>query len=216
MADNVQITAGTGTTVRTDDVGSGVQIQVVKLALGADGAEDLLVDSGQKTMANSVPVTIASDQTFSMSEYIYSISVTPTVTVGAYHANDDVGGLFTLTNAMRTSGGSGFWQSIHIIDKANQKAAFVIVLFNSSPGAATISNNVAISFSTDVTKVIRTFLVPSTAYDTVGGVAFADMNIGQVVTASGSANLYAAVMCYGTPTYSSASDLTFTFGFVQE
>jgi hypothetical protein len=59
-------------------------------------------------------------------------------------------------------------------------------------------------------------LVPSTAYDTVGGIAFADVNIAQVVTASGSANLYAAVMCYGTPTYVSSSDLIFTFGFVQE
>jgi len=37
MADNVAITPGSGTTVRTDDVG-GVQYQVVKLDLGGDGA----------------------------------------------------------------------------------------------------------------------------------------------------------------------------------
>ena len=61
MADNVAITAGAGTTVRTDDVG-GIQIQVIKIALGADGAEDLLLDSGQKTMAASLPVVVASDQ----------------------------------------------------------------------------------------------------------------------------------------------------------
>lgn len=36
MADNVMITAGSGTTVATDDV-SGVQFQRVKLTLGADG-----------------------------------------------------------------------------------------------------------------------------------------------------------------------------------
>ena len=61
MADNVQITAGAGTTIRTDDIGAGVQDQVMKIALGADGAEDLLLDSGQQTKANSLPVTIASD-----------------------------------------------------------------------------------------------------------------------------------------------------------
>lgn len=38
MADNVAITAGAGTTIRTDDVGGGVQVQVVKLAASADGS----------------------------------------------------------------------------------------------------------------------------------------------------------------------------------
>ena len=65
MADNVAITAGAGVTIRSDDVG-GVQTQVFKLALGGDGVEDLLLDSGQQTMAASLPVTFASDQTFPM------------------------------------------------------------------------------------------------------------------------------------------------------
>jgi hypothetical protein len=38
MADNVAITAGAGTTISTDDVGSGVQVQRVKVQFGADGA----------------------------------------------------------------------------------------------------------------------------------------------------------------------------------
>lgn len=60
MADNIDITPGSGKTVRTDDV-SGVQTQVIKIALGGDGVEDCLVDSGQQTMANSVPVVLASN-----------------------------------------------------------------------------------------------------------------------------------------------------------
>lgn len=61
MADNVDITPGTGATVAADLVG-GALYQRVKLAIGADGeAADL--DSGQQTMANSVPMTLASDQT---------------------------------------------------------------------------------------------------------------------------------------------------------
>lgn len=62
MADNVSITAGNGTSVATDDV-SSVHYQKVKIALGADGAVDTLLDSGQQAMENSVPVTLASDQT---------------------------------------------------------------------------------------------------------------------------------------------------------
>jgi hypothetical protein len=36
--------------------------QIVKIGLGADGDHDCLLDSGQQTMAQSVPVAIASDQ----------------------------------------------------------------------------------------------------------------------------------------------------------
>lgn len=62
MADNVEITAGTGTDIATDDV-AGVHYQKVKIALGADGAIDGLLDPGQAAMAASLPVVIASDQT---------------------------------------------------------------------------------------------------------------------------------------------------------
>lgn len=61
MADNVAVTAGSGTNIATDDV-SSVHYPKMKIALGADGAIDTLVDSGQQTMANSVPVVLASDQ----------------------------------------------------------------------------------------------------------------------------------------------------------
>lgn len=62
MADNVSITSGTGVSIRADELGSGVQVQVVKIALGADGVEDNLVDGGQQLMAVSIPVAIASNQ----------------------------------------------------------------------------------------------------------------------------------------------------------
>ena len=60
MADNVDITEGSGKTIRADEVG-GALYQVVKIALGAEGsASDL--DRGQQVMSASLPVAIASDQ----------------------------------------------------------------------------------------------------------------------------------------------------------
>ncbi|MGL6210811.1 MAG: hypothetical protein ACRC14_13390 [Paracoccaceae bacterium] len=53
MADNVPVTPGTGALIATDDVG-GVQFQLVKLTLGADG-----VDGGPVSAANPLPVTVA-------------------------------------------------------------------------------------------------------------------------------------------------------------
>lgn len=60
MADNVDITPGTGATVAADEVG-GALYQRVKVAVGADGAAADLAP-GQAAMAASLPVVIASDQ----------------------------------------------------------------------------------------------------------------------------------------------------------
>jgi hypothetical protein len=60
MADNVAITAGSGTTIAADDIG-GVLHQRVKISIGADGsATDWPVNSGN--VGATVPrVTLASD-----------------------------------------------------------------------------------------------------------------------------------------------------------
>jgi len=47
MADNIEVTAGSGTTIAADDIGAGVLVQRVKLGLGADGtAVDAVGGSG--------------------------------------------------------------------------------------------------------------------------------------------------------------------------
>ncbi len=62
MSDNFLFDPGTTTTAAADDV-SGVLYPRVKLTMGADGAADMDLDSGQQTMVNSLPVAIASNQT---------------------------------------------------------------------------------------------------------------------------------------------------------
>lgn len=62
MADNVTADAGAGgATFAADDIG-GVHYPRTKIVLGADGAADLDLDSGQQAMAASLPVVIASNQ----------------------------------------------------------------------------------------------------------------------------------------------------------
>lgn len=60
MADNVAITAGSGTTIAADDV-SSVYYQRVKIDLGGDGAASPLV-RGQQANADSLPVTLSTEQ----------------------------------------------------------------------------------------------------------------------------------------------------------
>ena len=73
MADNIQVTQGTGTTMATDDI-SGVQYPRVKISWGVDGSAvdasasnplpvtstQLPVSLGQKAMSASMAVAIAS------------------------------------------------------------------------------------------------------------------------------------------------------------
>jgi hypothetical protein len=60
MADNVDVTPGTGKTIAADDVG-GVLYQRVKVAIGFDGTATDLAPA-QKTKSESFTVNLASDQ----------------------------------------------------------------------------------------------------------------------------------------------------------
>ncbi len=67
MADNTQINVGIGgDIIRTKSI-AGIKTEIVQLDLGGETAEQLIT-AGQKTMANSVPVVMASD-------YVQPVSV---------------------------------------------------------------------------------------------------------------------------------------------
>jgi len=59
MADNVAVTAGSGTSVATDDV-SGVHFQKIKVDAGGDGAS-VPVIAGRQAAAASVPVVVSNE-----------------------------------------------------------------------------------------------------------------------------------------------------------
>lgn len=52
MADNVQITAGSGTTIATDDAGVGGHVQLVKLAISTDGSATLISADSDGLLVN--------------------------------------------------------------------------------------------------------------------------------------------------------------------
>lgn len=144
-----------------------------------------------------------------------NIAPTLAVTVAAYSAGNCVGGLLTLTSAMRISGGSGAWAKLTITDHANQKAPLDILLFKSSP-AGTFTDHAAFPTMTAADNALVSARISIAASDwvTVGGSAYVTKLVGPLpVTASGSANLYAAMNTSGTPTYAATTDLNAIFGF---
>jgi len=81
MADNVSITAGSGTSIASDDIG-GVQHQRIKLTLGADGVSD-----GDVSSTNPMPVT----GTFYQATQPVSAASLPLPTGAATSAKQDTG-----------------------------------------------------------------------------------------------------------------------------
>lgn len=144
------------------------------------------------------------------------ISPPITVDTAAYTIGDCIGGKLTLTDAVRVSGGSGVLQTITIVDSSNIKPALEIIIFNSNPNAATLTDGSAIAFSTDVSKVIQRIPVYTSDYTTVGGVAIATITPGMIVQAVGSANLYAALNAVAAHDFVAATDLQVKFGLLQD
>jgi hypothetical protein len=118
MADGVAVTAGSGTTILTDDTGATGHAQVIKLAIStdgsptlipADGANGLDVDvtrlpaplttTGTGTEAAALRVTIATDSTgvLSIDDNGASLTVDGTVTANLAAGTNNIGDVDVLT-----------------------------------------------------------------------------------------------------------------------
>jgi hypothetical protein len=70
------------------------------------------------------------------------IRVTPTLTTTAYSANDIMGTekFFKLSDVFRNSSEAARLESVAVLDKVKQKAAFDILFFNAEPVVASADN----------------------------------------------------------------------------
>jgi len=145
-------------------------------------------------------------------------TVTPTITVStspAYTAGDSLGGKITLANAVRVSGGLSLLQSIMIADRANQKPAGTIFIYNADPSAATLTDNVAMVNSTNDFNIVAQIPVLNSDYVTVNSKAYAKLrNIGAEVGALTGTTLYASFALTNTPTFAATTDVQMMYDFI--
>lgn len=206
MADNVAITAGSGTTIGTDEVtigGVSQHVQRVKLVDGTDGGTDLL------------PGTAARGISVDPRLKVVRLAVTPTVsTTPAYAAKDAIGGLLTFSNAARASGGSIWIDRVQIEDKGQQMAALDLVLFDRTFSAPTDN---AIFAPTDVELATCIGVVPIIAadYKDFSTNSVADRPVGLEAVLNGT-DLFGALVARGTPTYTGTSDIVVTVTVAQD
>lgn len=177
---------------------------------------------GATTAAGSNSVAIATDQLTTLQNVGgYTVSLKDTTAVStspAYTAGDAVGAKRTITGALRTTNGSGILESITLLDRANQKAAMELFIFDSDPAAATITDNAAFVFSTDDLKVLAHITIAATDYVTINNKAVVTLK-GLGITLKGAnanTSLFAALVTTGTPTYAATTDLQLTYGVLQD
>ena len=241
MADDVQITAGSGTTVATDDIGSGRQAQWIKQAIAADGsaigighAEDAAHVSGDGGIMmlgvrQDTPVSTAGtagdylpailDALNRMwvrsSNPLIRVAVTPTISASsAYQTGDVLGTLMTIAGAGLNSGGSGYVLGVNVIDRTQaQRAAMDICFFDQSITPA--SDNAAWAPSdADMEKCLGVVAIGpyNTVWPGTPNNSFSTgFNWGLPYVLTGSTNLYAVAVVRGTPTYVATTDLTFYY-----
>lgn len=159
MADNVQITAGSGTTIAADDIG-GVMHQRVKLSLGADGvATDASAGAGavgagtqRVTLASDDPgvVAIAANKINLVSSAKSSFtrpSNTTAYAIGDLIANSTTAGSVTRmswTGATKTgSGGSGIISGV-VVSKTGSVGCTIRIHFLKTDHAVTNGDNGAL------------------------------------------------------------------------
>ena len=140
-----------------------------------------------------------------------------TVTAGLYAVGDNVGGKITLTSAARASGTTVRLNSVVLADHDGQEAEMDITFFNADPSGSTLTNDAATNVVVaDAAKVVGTVTISPAHYYDLGDVSVANIqDIGLLITAVGSANLYCAVTTRGTPTFSATDHVNLIINLEQ-
>jgi hypothetical protein len=197
---------GAGSKIAVDTFDTDKQAQVIKIGLGGDGETPVLVDSGQQTAANSLPVIPASDwalpagsnvigQVFG-AQVTASTDVTRPADTAAYAVADAIAnstssptsGGFTLSGMARQSGGSGILTDLLVISSAAPGTPLQLEVWIFDQAVTAINDNAAFSVSdSDIKNLVA--IVPL-SLRTIGANSQAHaQNLSIGYTCVGSANL---------------------------
>lgn len=208
MADNVAITAGSGTSIAADDI-SSVMYQRIKVVAGADGTAT--GDVAGRTVDGGSGAALYVDTRAK----VVRLSATPTVSTSpAYSLKDAIGGVMTFSNAVRASGGTARIETVQVADKGQQMAPLDLVLFDRNPGSGTFTDNAAAD-PTDTELGYVVAVIPVGSYADFNDNSVASAPVGVSVVLNGT-DLYGVMVSRGTPTYASTSDVTVTLTILQD
>lgn len=141
---------------------------------------------------------------------------TPTLVAALYAANDQLGGVNTLSGAAADTGGPVLLESITVLDKAKQKVAIDVFFFKSSPTLTSLDNQPFQLADAEAAKCVGVVSIGALDYvDTVDSALATVLVQLPLQAVSKSKDLFYVAVTRGGPTYASASDLVFKFGIAK-
>lgn len=144
-----------------------------------------------------------------------TVSQTPTVTAGAYSAEEAVGGKLTF-DIIDAQTGTGIVHTLVITDLAKQSVAMELWLFDRN-FTATADNAAFDVADADLPNVLGVIPIATTDWFASADSSVACVrNIGLVGTAIDGHNIFGQLKAVGTPTYSATSDLTVKLTVLQD
>jgi hypothetical protein len=153
------------------------------------------------------------------------VEASPTLDTGAYASGDHMGTLMEFTSALANTDWLAVIQSLTVVDKSKQSAAFTLFLFDDIPTLTSVDNAALdISDSEMLDKCIGMISVGSSDYKALNVNSVACIkSVGLVVwnkrsraTFNDKVNsIWGILMCEGAPTYA-ADALTLRLGLLQD
>ncbi|MBY0408380.1 MAG: hypothetical protein K2Q01_11880 [Rickettsiales bacterium] len=144
-----------------------------------------------------------------------SLTLTPTVTAGAYTTGMVAGGKLSLSGAVRVSGGAGMIQSVSVSKKTALTAPYDVYFFHTDPTNSTFTDNAALALNVaDLPFLIGvarcTDLVDNGTPKTLQAV-----NVALPFKLSSGTTLFAVAVIRGAETYASTSALVVNVSIIQ-
>jgi hypothetical protein len=145
---------------------------------------------------------------------IVTITSALTISTTQYSANDVIGGLLTFTKDIGHNWFSCKLTDVQVIDDDDEKAELTLYLFDQTP--STIANHAAFAPTVADLKKLRGVVTAAVAnYTTVNSNAYANktgLDI-RIEPLSVGRTFYGYLVCTGTPTYTTTTDLTLRLTF---
>jgi hypothetical protein len=185
MADNVAITAGTGTAIAADDV-SSVFYQKVKLDVGGDGAT-LPVSA----TANAIPVKALDDV----------ITIDCTVDTNAYAEGDVLFATQEVAGFSTAADITSILQSVVVADVDDQGIGIDLIFFNAATSLGTENSAPDIDDTEAQTIIGRVQVGAGSFYDLGANMVACVYGIGLPMKAGTGGSIWMAGVARGAPTY---------------
>lgn len=141
------------------------------------------------------------------------VTVSHTVTAGAYTTGKLVGGLITIPGAIKEGKTGTLLQSVTIADQAMQTSYYNLFIFTSLPGGTYTDTATADISDADLLLAICPVSVSSITSASDNGLSNS-YNIGCPIQVTSGTTIYGLLAAQSSQTYAAITDVQLRFGFV--